>query len=166
MQHRSDVGGVVLNVEGDEAEATGFRRVTAAAPAGARVDGVLVGPMRERGMELFVGVTRDPLWGPVIAVGLGGIFVEVPRDVSPRVLPISPDEAKWMLGELKGAKMLSGQRGVPAADLDAVAAAIARIGEAAVVLGGRLDEMGVCPLRVRGDHVEALDGLAIARELH
>jgi hypothetical protein len=80
------------------------------------------------------------------------------------LLPISPNEAKRMLAELKGARMLGGQRGIPAADLDAVAVAIARIGDAALALGDRLDELDVNPLWVRGAHVEALDGLAVARK--
>jgi acetate---CoA ligase (ADP-forming) len=69
-----------------------------------------------------------------------------------------------MLAELKGTKMLGGQRGIPAADLDAVAAAIAPIGDAALALGDRLDELNVNPLWVRSTHVEALDGLAVARK--
>jgi acetate---CoA ligase (ADP-forming) len=163
IQHKSDIGGVALNLEGDAAIAAAYQRIMAAAPAGARVDGVLVSPMRDKGLELFVGCTRDPQWGPVLAVGLGGIFVEILQDVSLRVLPITPSEAKRMLAELKGAKMLGGQRGIPAADLDAVAAAIARIGDAVLALGDRLDELDVNPLWVRGAHVEALDGLAVAR---
>jgi acetate---CoA ligase (ADP-forming) len=158
---KSDIGGVALNIEGDEAVAAAFRRVMAAAPAGARVDGVLVSPMRERGLELFVGCTRDPQWGPVLAVGLGGNLVEVLQDVSLRVLPVTPAEVQRMLRELKGAKILDGHRGVPAADLDAIAVAIARIGDAAVALGTALDALDVNPLWVRGSHVEALDGLAV-----
>jgi acetate---CoA ligase (ADP-forming) len=95
-------------------------------------------------------------------VGLGGIFVEVLQDVALRVLPVTPAEVRRMLRELKGTKMLDGQRGVPAADLDAVALAVARIGDAAVALGARLDELDVNPLWVRGAQVEALDGLAVA----
>jgi acetate---CoA ligase (ADP-forming) len=162
IQHKSDVGGVALNLAGDEAVAAAYRQVMAAAPSGAHVDGVLVSPMREKGLELFVGCTRDPQWGPVLAVGLGGIFVEVLQDVALRVLPVTPAEVRRMLGELKGARMLDGQRGVPPADLDAVALAIARIGDAAVALGARLDELDVNPLWVRGAQVEALDGLAVA----
>ncbi len=163
IQHKSDIGGVALNLAGDEAVAAAYRQVMAAAPSGAHVDGVLVSPMREKGLELFVGCTRDPQWGPVLAVGLGGIFVEVLQDVALRVLPVTPAEVRRMLGELKGARMLDGQRGVPPADLDAVALAIARIGDAAVALGARLDELDVNPLWVRGAQIEALDGLAVAR---
>lgn len=163
IQHKSDIGGVALNVAGDDAVAAAFRRIMAAAPAGTKVDGVLVSPMRERGLELFVGCTRDPQWGPVLAVGLGGLFVEVLQDVALRILPVTPAEVRRMLGELKGAAMLHGQRGIPAADLDAVSEAIARIGDAAVALGPKLDALDVNPLWVRGSQVEALDGLAVQR---
>ena len=163
IAHKSDIGGVVLNLQGDDAVADAFRRVMAAAPHGARVDGVLVAPMRSGGLELFVGCTRDPQWGPVMAVGLGGVWVEVLQDVSLRPLPIDATEVKRMLGELRGAKLLHGARGMPPADLDAVAAVIARIGDAAVALGPDLDALEVNPLWVRGADVEALDALAVWR---
>jgi acyl-CoA synthetase (NDP forming) len=162
IQHKSDIGGVALNLNGDAAVANAFYQVMTAAPPGAQVDGVLVSPMREKGLELFVGCTRDPQWGPVLAVGLGGIFVEILQDVALRVLPVTPNEVKRMLAELKGARMLDGQRGIPAADLDAVSQAIARIGDAAVALGSALDALDVNPLWVRGSQVEALDALAVS----
>jgi acetate---CoA ligase (ADP-forming) len=161
IQHKSDIGGVALNVVGDEAVAAAFRRVAAAAPAGSHVEGALVSPMRERGIELFVGCTRDPQWGMILAVGLGGIFVEILQDVALRVLPVTQADVRLMLGELKGARMLSGQRGVPAADLDAVAKVVASIGSAALALGSTLDTLDVNPLWVRGSQIEVLDGLAI-----
>lgn len=161
IAHKSDIGGVVLNLEGDDAIRDAFQRIRAAAPAAARLDGVLVAPMRAGGLELFVGCTRDPQWGPVMAVGLGGVWVEVLQDVSLRPLPVDAAEVKRMLAELRGAKMLQGIRGMPAADLDATAAAIARIGDAAVALGDNLEALEVNPLWVRGSEVEALDALAV-----
>ncbi len=160
IAHKSDIGGVALNLEGDQAVAEAFRRVRAAAPANARVDGVLVAPMRSGGIELFVGCTRDAQWGMVIAVGLGGVWVEVLQDVAIRPLPVAPEEVRRMLGELRGAKLLAGVRGVPAADLDAVARAVAAIGDAALALGPGLDALEVNPLWVKGSQVEALDALA------
>ncbi len=163
IRHKSDIGGVALNLEGDPAVTEAYRRVRSVAPAGARVDGVLVAPMRAGGIELFVGCTSDAQWGPVIAVGLGGVWVEVLQDVALRPLPVAPAEARRMLGELRGAKLLAGARGLPAADLDAVAAAVAAIGDAALALGPDLDALEVNPLWVRGSHVEALDALATRR---
>jgi acetate---CoA ligase (ADP-forming) len=124
---------------------------------------VLVAPMRTGGIELFVGCTRDAQWGPVIAVGLGGVWVEVLQDVALRPLPIDPVEVRRMLGELRGARLLRGARGTLAANLDAVADVVARIGDAAVALGLELEALEVNPLWVRGSDVEALDALAVWR---
>lgn len=160
IKHKTEIGGVALNLQGDEAVAQAFTRIRAAAPASARVDGVLVAQMRTGGIELFVGCTRDPQWGPVIAVGLGGVWVEVLQDVALRPLPVAPQEARRMLAELRGAKLLHGARGMPPADLDAVAKAVAAIGNAALALREGWDALEVNPLYVRGAHVEALDALA------
>lgn len=164
IAHKTEIGGVALDRQGDAEVTEAFHAVQAGAPAGARVDGVLVAPMRRGGLEVFVGVTRDPQWGPVIAVGLGGIWVEVLQDVALRPLPVAPAEARVMLEELRGAALLEGRRGIPAADLAAVAAAIARIGDAALALGPELDTLEVNPLWVRGEQVEALDALAVWSE--
>lgn len=161
--HKSDIGGVALNLAGDEAVGTAFERIVAAARKArpdATIEGVLVAPMRERGLELLVGCSRDPQWGLVLAVGLGGVWVEVLGDVSLRVLPVDRSEVRCMLGELRGAKLLDGQRGIPPADLDAVASAVVAIGQAALALGPDLETLEVNPLWVRGSRVEALDGLA------
>jgi acetate---CoA ligase (ADP-forming) len=167
IAHKSDIGGVLLNLRGDEAVRAGFRQVLQAARErcpGARVDGALVAPMRGRGIELFVGFSRDPQWGPILAVGLGGVWVETLQDVALRRLPVDRPEVKRMLAGLRGAKLLAGQRGVPAADLDAVADAIARAGDALLALGPQLVEADVNPLWVCGSQVEALDALFVWRE--
>ena len=162
--HKNDIGGVALNLLDGDAVRAAFRRVSEAArihAPGAAVEGVLVSPMRERGIELFVGVTRDAQWGPVLAVGLGGVWVEVLQDVALRLLPASPAVIRAALEGLRGAKMLAGARGLPDADLDAVTAAVARIGEAALALGPALAALDVNPLWVRGSQVEALDALCV-----
>jgi len=163
ISHKSEIGGVVLGASGDDAVAAAFERVTAAGRAqpGATVDGAIVSPMRTGGIELFVGCSVDAAWGPVLAVGLGGIWVEVLADVAVRPLPITAAEVADMLRSLRGARLLAGERGVPAADLDAVGEAVAAIGAVALGLGPDLAALEVNPLWVRGDQVEALDGLAI-----
>ena len=117
--------------------------------------------MRERGIELIVGLAQDPQWGPVLAVGLGGVWVEVLKDVALRVLPVDMAGIRGMLEQLRGAKLLAGQRGIPAADLDAVSAVIEKIANAALRLGPALVAMDVNPLWVRGSQVEALDALFV-----
>ena len=166
IEHKTEVGGVALRVHGDAEVAAAFDRVLAAGRAqlGAAVDGVLVSPMREGGTELFVGCSVDPLWGPALAVGLGGIYVEVLSDVAIRPLPVTADEAVDMLAGLRGARLLAGERGAEPADLDAVGAVVAAIGDLALGLGPDLVALEVNPLWVRGGRVEALDGLAEWRE--
>lgn len=163
ISHKSEIGGVVLGARGDDAVAAAFEKVTAAGRTqpGATVDGAIVSPMRGGGVELFVGCSHDATWGPVMAVGLGGIWVEVLADVAVRPLPVTPAEVADMLRSLRGARLLGGERGVPPVDLDAVGAAVAAIGDVALALGPDLAALEVNPLWVRADQVEALDGLAI-----
>ena len=163
ITHKSDIGGVALGL-GSEAEVrAGYEKVRAAGEAvtDAAIDGVLVMPMRSGGAELLAGVTVDPAFGPVLAVGLGGIWVEVLNDTSLRLLPVDAAEVRRMLGELRGLPLLQGARGSQPADLDAVAEAIAGLGEVALALNGALRALEVNPLWVNGDQVEALDVLVV-----
>ena len=125
----------------------GYEKVRAAGEAvpGASIDGVLVTPMRSGGAELLAGVTVDPTFGPVLAVGLGGIWVEILNDTSLRVLPVDAAEVKRMLGELRGLPLLQGARGTEPANLDAVAEAIARLGGARPLAGRRAARAGGQP---------------------
>jgi hypothetical protein len=117
--------------------------------------------MREPGVELIVGVARDPDWGPVLVVGLGGVFTEALKDSQLSLLPVTPAGVKDMLESLRGAALLKGFRGAPAADMNRLAQAITAIGDAALALGPDLAALEVNPLRVRGGEIECLDGLAI-----
>ena len=167
IAHKSDIGGVALNLRGDAAVRDAFAQMIASAGIHcpqAHIEGVIVAPMRERGIELLVGFTRDPQWGPVLAVGLGGLWVEIMQDVALRLLPVDAAEVRRMLSSLRGAKLLQGQRGVPAAGIDGLAAVIARIGDVLLACGDELIEADINPLWVRGDQVEALDALLVWRD--
>jgi acetate---CoA ligase (ADP-forming) len=163
IAHKTEVGGVLLDVHGDEAVGAGFRKIMASAakamPA-AHLDGVIVSPMRKQGLELFAGVRLDPQWGPVLALGLGGVWIEALQDVSLRLLPVNAAEVEQMVRELRGAKLLQGFRGAPAVDIVRLADAVARIGNAALALGPALDTLEVNPLLADGGRIEALDALA------
>ena len=163
ITHKSDIGGVALGLSSEAEVRAAYAKVADAGAAvpDAVVDGVLVTPMRSGGVELLAGVTVDPTFGPVLAVGLGGVWVEVLADTSLRVLPADTEEVKRMLGELRGGALLRGARGSLPANLDAVAAAITGIGRTALSLGGELRALEVNPLWVNGDQVEALDVLVI-----
>jgi succinyl-CoA synthetase beta subunit len=121
--------------------------------------------MRSGGTELLVGVVRDPHWGPILAVALGGIFVEVLEDSALAPLPVTPDQARTLLEKLRGRAVLRGGRGTAPADLDALAAVIARIGDLALALGGALESVEVNPLRVDGTAIEALDAVVTWKDI-
>lgn len=163
IAHKSDVGGVVLGACGTDAVVRGFRAIQAsvrsALPA-ARIDAIQISPMREGGIELFVGVKRDPQWGPVLAVGLGGVWIEVLEDVSLRLLPAGKEQVAGMLAELRGAKLLAGYRGAPPVDLVLLIDTIVRIAGAALALGPVLEAFEVNPLYAAANGIEALDALA------
>ena len=163
ITHKSDIGGVALGLNTEAEVRAAYEKVRAAGDAvtGAAIDGVLVTPMRAGGAELLVGVTVDPTFGPVLAIGLGGVWVEIMGDTSLRVLPVDAAEAKRMLGELRGLPLLQGARGTRPADLDVLADAITGISQVALELGGALRALEVNPLWVNGDQVEALDVLVI-----
>lgn len=166
IAHKSDVGGVRIDIAPEDA-GKAFEDIVASARKHlpkARIDGVLVSPMRRGGVEILVGITRDPQWGPVLAVGLGGIFVEILKDVSLRVLPVSEQDVMEMLGELRGARMLAGYRNTPAIDLAALARVIKSISEAAAAAGPGLQTLEVNPLLANGETIEALDALIIAEQ--
>ncbi|WP_449372623.1 acetate--CoA ligase family protein [Arthrobacter psychrolactophilus] len=162
IAHKTEVGGVRLMLRNAEAvaEAYDFIRTSVAelAPE-ARIQGVAVSPMRPAGTELLVGVVRDPQWGLILAVGFGGVMVELLKDSALRHLPVGPQEIRRMLESLKGIDLLTGFRGGQATDLDVLTQEIFKISQVAVGLGDDLEELEINPLRVAGDQIEALDAL-------
>jgi acetate---CoA ligase (ADP-forming) len=130
LPHKSDVGGVILNIGDAEALRDSFSRIQAgiaAARPDVRLDGVLVERMSQRGLEFIVGARRDPGWGPVVAVGFGGVLVEILDDVRLMAPDVTTDEIMHELGRLRGAKLLAGARGAPPADVAALAAIVATV---------------------------------------
>ncbi len=127
ISHKSDVGGVIVGVNSKEEAVEKARKilenVSQKAP-GARVSGILVQKQAKPGLEVIVGGLRDSVFGPVVMFGLGGIFVEVLRDVSFRIAPISEEEAIEMMKEIKASKILEGYRNVPPVDKKALAKVI------------------------------------------
>lgn len=165
IAHKTEVGGVALHLRDEQAVAKAYNdilnRVRLAAP-NARIDGVIVSPMRPQGVELFVGVTRDPQWGLVLAVAMGGIWVELLQDSSLRLLPVGDHEIATMFRGLNSARILEGYRGQPAVDIEAVSRVVGRIANAAVALGPELVSLEINPLYVGPDGtIECLDALAI-----
>jgi succinyl-CoA synthetase beta subunit len=158
--HKSDIGAVRLHVQGPGTASAAFDEVVhAASMAGAVADGALVSPMRTSGIELLVGIVRDPDWGPMLAVGMGGVYVEILDDSVLTPLPVSRDRVMSLLLNLRGAPLLMGARGRPKTDIASLADVIVTISELAMSLGDKLTSLEVNPLLVDGDRIEALDAL-------
>ena len=163
--HKTDAGGVVLNLQDVAGLRAGWDRLMAAverARPGLKLDGVLVEAMVEAGLELVVGARRDPRWGPIVVVGLGGIFVEALGDVRLLAADASEDEIIEELGKLKAARLLNGFRNLPPADIAAAARAIGAVGRL-VVAQAHITEVEINPLMVhaRGRGATALDALVV-----
>jgi len=128
IAHKSEAGGVVLGLRSADEVAAGYdammARVAAHAPA-AKLEGALVARMIEGGVETVIGIKRDPVFGPVVMFGLGGVYVEVLKDVTLRLAPVDRATAGEMIRRIKGFPLLAGARGKPPADLDALADALA-----------------------------------------
>ncbi|WP_033286519.1 acetate--CoA ligase family protein [Streptomyces sp. NRRL F-525] len=166
IAHKTELGLVKVGLTSASQVRDAYRELTDIARyEDVTLDGVLVCQMVERGVEMVVGVTQDELFGPTVTVGLGGVLVEVLRDVAVRVPPFGEEAARDMLGELRGRPLLDGVRGRPPADLDALVEVILRVQRMALELGDVLSELDINPLMVlpRGQGAVALDALAVCR---
>lgn len=147
--HKSEIGGVLLNVRDEDATRTGFvtllDRARTAAPT-ARIEGVLVARQLSGGVECIMGIQRDPTFGPVAMFGLGGVFVEILKDVVFHRCPFGEDVAEEMIRSIKGAPLLLGARGRPVADVPALAKTLSRLSAFAVAAGPRLQSIDLNPV--------------------
>lgn len=126
--HKSDVGGVILNINSRNEAYEAFRRIEEIAKNfGYKLEGVLLEEMAKQGIETIIGAKMDPQFGPVIMFGLGGIFTEVFNDISLRIAPINKEEALEMISEIKAYKILKGYRGKKPSDLESLAEAILKV---------------------------------------
>jgi len=166
IAHKTEIGGVALDLADDEAVRQAFGRIMdnarTRAPA-ARLDGVLVAPMVRGGVELIAGVSRDPVFGPVVMVGFGGIYAEILKDVAVQVAPVSEEEALHMIRGLRMFPLLDGARGRPKADVAAAARTVARLSEFACRHAAEVAEIDMNPILVRpeGEGVLVLDALMV-----
>ncbi len=167
VPHKTEAGGVKLNLP----DAGAVRRAYAAILASvarhapqARIEGVLVQAMAGKGVELIVGAVRDPVFGPALTVGLGGVLTELYRDVSHRLLPVDATAAAAMLRELKAFPLLDGFRNAPHGDVGAACEAIAAFSRAVLALDDTVEEVEINPLLVREREQGAamLDALIVA----
>jgi hypothetical protein len=127
-----------------------------------RINGVLVQPMVPQGIEMVVGARNDPLFGPLIVVGLGGILVEILKDTALSPAPVTPSQAEGLLRQLKGFKLLEGFRGMPAVDIKRLSQIISDISRFAADHREMVTELDVNPLICAGDRIIAVDALIVA----
>jgi acyl-CoA synthetase (NDP forming) len=164
IPHRTEARAVKLGLDTDAAVTAAFDEIVRNARAfrpEARIEGVLVQEMVAGGIQAILGVTNDPLFGPAVMFGLGGVFAEVLKDVSFRMAPVTPSMAREMIDEIKGSAVLKGARGAAPADLDALTDAIVRVSAMAVDLQDHMAELDINPLFVfpQGRGVKAGDAL-------
>ncbi len=168
IPHKSEVGGVRVNIatKGEvflayEALLENARRHR----PDAAIQGVLVGPMAKKGVEIIVGTMQDKTFGPMIMVGFGGITTELFRDVIYRPAPVNPNEASAMLAELKAAPLLNGFRGAAKADIPALSQLISQVSALAAAYRDRISEIEINPVLVHpeGQGVTIVDALAVRK---
>ena len=164
--HKSDIGGVALNLRSaEEVRSAGARILELAAEKmpDAGIEGLVVAEQAAPGLEAILGVAQDPVFGSVVMFGLGGVLVEALEDVSFRVAPFGPAEARRMIDEIHGRKLLGAFRGAPERDIDALAEAISRLSAFAAHHGAALESVDINPLIVgaSGGGAVAADGVII-----
>ena len=164
--HKTEAGVVRLGLRNADEVQAAYAEIMANAAkhaANAKINGAIVQEMVTGGVEVIVGVSYDAQLGPMLLFGSGGVMVEVYNDVALRHCPITRSEAVEMIAEVKGAKLLRGFRGKPAADVDALADTLVRVSQLAVHLDGKLAELDINPLMVlpKGQGVKAVDALVV-----
>ncbi|TCT05472.1 acetate--CoA ligase family protein [Aquabacter spiritensis] len=168
--HKTDMGGVALDLHSEQAVRDAAARILAAGRAhapDARIEGCLVAPMIDTrdGVETILGVQVDPIFGPIVMFGLGGILVELLQDVALRRAPFGPAEAIDMIRQIRGAALLDGVRGRPPADLEALAQALSDLSRFAAAHADRIESLDINPflVRPRGAGAIALDAVLTLR---
>jgi acyl-CoA synthetase (NDP forming) len=166
LLHKSDLGLVRVGLHTPAEVESAYDELLAAARQAepeARIEGVLVSPLVDHSVEMVIGVSSDPLFGPVVMVGLGGVHVEVLGDVTHRVPPFDPAEARRMLGELRAAKLFDGVRGQPPVDREAIVDVLMKVQRLALDLADTVSELDINPLAVGPTGAVALDALVVCR---
>lgn len=167
IAHKTEIGGVELNVSSDDAARTFDElqgRIKRHMPD-AQPSGVIISPMITGGVETILGIIIDPVFGPAVMFGLGGIFVEVFQDVVFRLAPFDVAEAHEMIREIQGFKLLQGVRGAPPSDINALANALVALSQFAAIHADQLDSVDINPFVVleQGKGAMALDSLVVPK---
>ncbi len=163
ISHKSDAGGVKINLKDGEAVAQAYEDIISSCKRqfpDAAIEGVAVQNMVKPGIEVIIGMTKDPQFGPVIMFGLGGVWVEVLKDVSFRIAPLTQSDAAKMIKEIKGYSLLQGYRGTPPADIAVLEDILMKISRYAVE-NPDIREIDLNPIFAYSDHAVAVDARVI-----
>ncbi len=168
ITHKSDVGGVALNLNSADEVGAAFDRVVASAKQhepSATIDGVAVQRMERQGIEVIVGMTTDPQFGPVMMFGLGGVMVEILKDVAFRVVPLNKRDAHQMIEEIKGKPLLDGYRGSEPADVAKLEELLLKV-SSFVEQHPEVSELDLNPVFAYKDGAIAVDARVVLAEAH
>jgi acyl-CoA synthetase (NDP forming) len=164
--HKSDIGGVKLGLADRDAVAAAYEEVISAAKKaspGANVHGVSVQPMAKEGLEIIVGMTKDPQFGPVLMFGLGGVLVEVLKDVAFRIVPLTRRDATQMIHEIKGYPLLEGYRGQEPANVPMIEDTILKV-SGFVEQHPEIKELDLNPIFCYSDGLVAVDARVVLED--
>ena len=166
--HKTDAGGVVVNIKDENAARKAYQEIIANAREynpKADIHGVVIQEMAPYGTEVIIGSINDPTFGPTVMFGLGGIFVEVLKDVTFRIAPITPDQAEKMLDEIRGAPVLAGVRGEHPRDREALAGVLSRYSQMILDLADEISETDANPILVyaHGRGVKIVDARIVLK---
>jgi len=159
ITHKSDVGGVALNLNSTAEVREAYDRIVASAKQhepSATIDGAAVQRMERQGIEVIIGMTKDPQFGPVLMFGLGGVMVEILKDVAFRIIPINDRDARQMIDEIKGKPLLDGYRGSEPADVEKLRALLLKV-SSFIEQHPEVEELDLNPVFAYGDGAIAVD---------
>ena len=164
IPHKTEIGGVLLNLTTKEEVEEGYKKLITSVQSNApeaKIDGIIVAEMISGGIETVLGVNNDPVFGPTVMFGLGGVFVEVLKDVAFRVAPFGTEEARRMIDEIRGRAVLDGARGAPPADIEALANAISALSIFAAENSDSIQTIDINPFIALPKGAVAVDALII-----
>jgi succinyl-CoA synthetase beta subunit len=166
LQHKTDIGGVILDLDDERDIQESFDKLSKLGKANSiknDIEGIIVSEMVDTGVETVLGVVNDPVFGPTVMFGLGGVFVEVLKDVSFRVAPFDVKEAHMMIDEIRGRAILDGVRGAPPSDIEALAESLSKLSLFAIINANNLDSVDLNPLIVLPKGAKIVDALIITK---
>ena len=166
IQHKTDIGGVILNIKNNNDAQKAYEQILSNVKKNApnaKIDGVMVSPMIKGGIECILGAKIDPVFGPVVMFGLGGIYAEVMKDIAFAEAPLSNEQAEKMILSLKGKDLFYGARGQSSTDIKSLIKVIVSLSNFIAANSDQVDQVEMNPLLVTENQIIALDALIITK---